>query len=76
MSIIVASKNYPIYSIDLTTQPKNIPKVKSNIILNVDFNKPVSPPSGSAEGTTCYIVLVSKCMLQYEPAKNKITKIN
>ena len=30
---------YPIYSLDLSDQPKRISDAKSNIILSVDFNK-------------------------------------
>jgi len=67
---------YPIYSVDLTNQPESISNVKSKIILHVDFNKTVSAPSGSNEGTICYIVVVSNCMLHYKPAKNKITQVN
>jgi hypothetical protein len=66
---------YPIYSADLTEQPENISNVKSNIMLHVDFNKDVSAPSGSDEGTICYII-VSNCLFHYEPAKNKITQAN
>ena len=65
---------YPIYSVDLTDQPPT--NVKSNIVLHVDFNKSVSDPKGSNEATICYIVVVSHCMLRYEPDKNKITEIN
>jgi hypothetical protein len=51
--------------------------VKSNIILNVDFNEPVPAPTGNDEGTLCYITVVSKYLLLYEPNKNRITeKIN
>ena len=66
---------YPIYSVDLTMQPRDISNVKSNILLNVDFNKDVSEPSGADEGTICYIVVVSNCLLYYEPDRNKITRI-
>jgi len=67
---------YPTYSVDLTDQPQNISNVKSNIVLHVDFNKTVSNPTGSDEGTICYIFVVSNCMLRYEPDKNKITQVN
>ena len=67
---------YPIYSVDLAMQPENISNVKSNILLHADFNKAVSDPSGSAEGTICYTIEVSNCLLHYETAKNKITQIN
>jgi len=61
----------------LSDQPKRISDAKSNIILNVDFNKAVSAPSGTDEGTVCYIVVVLKYLLLYEPIKNRITeKIN
>jgi hypothetical protein len=50
--------------------------VKSNIILHVDFNNAVSEPSGTDEGTICYIVVLSDCLLRYEPDKNKITQVN
>ena len=68
---------YPIYSIDLTDQPKRISDAKINIILSVDFNKSVPAPSGTDEGTVCYIIVVSKYLLLFEPIKNRITeKIN
>jgi len=67
---------YPIYSVDLTNQPECISNAKSKITLHVNFNKPVSPPGGANEGTICYIVVVSNCMLHYETAKKKITKID
>ena len=66
---------YPIYNIDLTYQPQNISNIKSNIILNVDFNKTVSNPGGYDEGNICYIIVVSNCLLRYEPDKNKITPV-
>ena len=68
---------YPIYSTDLTDQPKRISDAKINIILSVDFNKSVPAPSGTDEGTVCYIIVVSKYLLLFEPIKNRITeKIN
>ena len=68
---------YPIYSIDLTDQPKRISGVKSNIILHIDFNKDVPAPTGTDKGTVCYVIVVSKYLLPYEPTKNRITeKIN
>ena len=50
--------------------------MKSNIILHVDFNEPVKDPTGSEEGTMCCIVILSNCLLRYEPNKNKITQVN
>jgi hypothetical protein len=68
---------YPIYSVDLSDQPKRISDAKSNIILNVDFNKVVPTLTGTDEGTVCYIIVVSRYLLLYEPIKNRITeKIN
>jgi hypothetical protein len=67
---------YPIYSVDLTDQPQNISNVKSNIVLHVHFNKTVYDSTGSDEGTVCYIVFVSNCLLRYEPDENKITQVN
>ena len=68
---------YAIYSVDLTDQLKRISDVKSNIILHVDFNKDVPAPTGTNEGTVCYVIVVSKYLLFYEPVKNRITeKIN
>ena len=67
---------YPIYSVNLMEQPQNISNVKSNIILHVDFNETVKDPDASGEGTICYIVVVSDCLLRYEPDKNKITQVN
>jgi hypothetical protein len=68
---------YPIYSIDLIHQPLRISDVKSNIILHVDFNKQIQEPTGSDEGTVCYVFVVPKYLLLYEPIENLITeKIN
>jgi len=67
---------YPIYSFDLTNQTESISNAKSKITLHVGFNKQVSPPGGANEGTICYIVVVPNCVVHYEPAKNKITKID
>jgi hypothetical protein len=64
---------YPIYSIDLTSQPQNVSGAKNSVILRAEFNTDVKGPSENDEGTLCYIVLVSKCMFCYEPSKNKIT---
>ena len=64
---------YPIYGVDLTIQLQNISDIKCNIILKFGFNEEVPDPSGSNEGTICYIVLVSYCLLLYKPAKSKIT---
>jgi hypothetical protein len=66
---------YPIYSIDLSDQPQRISDMKTNIILHVDFNKKVDEPTGSDEGTVCYINLISKYLLLYEPIKNRIIEI-
>jgi hypothetical protein len=60
----------------LSDQPQAISDAKSNIILHAEFNKPVSAPGVNEEGTVCYIVVVSNCVLLYEPAKNKITEKN
>ena len=49
---------------------------RKKYLLHVDFNKAVSDPSGSYEGTICHIVVVSNCLLHYEPYKNKITQVN
>jgi hypothetical protein len=67
---------YPIYSIDLSDQPRNISNVKSDIMLRVNFSKPIPALTGTEEGTTCYIILISNCSLLYEPAKNKIIEKN
>jgi hypothetical protein len=66
---------YPIYSIDLSSQPKRISDAKSNIVLNVDFNKTVKPPGDNDEGTICYVIVVSDYLLYYEPFKNKISDL-
>jgi hypothetical protein len=65
---------YQIYGIDLSDQPQSITSPKSNIILHVDFNKDISAPSGTDGVTNCYIVVVSKCLLRYDPYKNMITQ--
>jgi len=73
--VLKSFKNqYPIYSLDLSDQPKRISDAKSNIILNVDFNKTVPAPSGTDDGTVCFVVVVSKYLLLYEPIKNRITE--
>ena len=66
---------HPIYSIDLSNQPKRISDAKSNIVLNVAFNNPVIPPGDTDEGTICYVIMVSDYLLHYEPLKNKITDL-
>jgi len=66
---------YPIYSIDLSNQPKRISDAKSNIVLNVAFNNPVKQPGDTDEGTICYVIMVSDYLLHYEPLKNKITDL-
>jgi hypothetical protein len=67
---------YPIYSVDLTNQPEKMSGSKKKIMLHVDFSKAVSPLiSGTNEGTTWYIALLSDCILHYEPVKNKITQV-
>ena len=67
---------YPIYSIDLAEQPRKFSDVKSNIILHVDFNKTIPAPTETNEGTVCYIIVVSKNLLLYEPIKNRIAEKN
>jgi hypothetical protein len=65
---------FPIFSINLSNQPQTITNTKSNIILHAEFNNPIKEPTGTDEGTICYIILVSKHMLHYQPFKNKITQ--
>ena len=67
---------YSIYSVDLSDQTQKISDTTSNIILHVDFNKHIPEPTGTDEGTVCYIFVVSKYLLLYEPTKNKITETN
>jgi hypothetical protein len=66
--------DYPIFSIDLRYQPESISNTKSNIVLHVEFNKSIVAPTGNDEGTTCYIVLLSKSVLRYNPFKSKIAE--
>lgn len=42
-------KNRPLYVINLTRQPQNISESRNNIILHVDFDKNIEPPSGNNE---------------------------
>jgi hypothetical protein len=58
----------------LTALPRKISDVKSNIILHVDFNKTIPAPTGTDEGTVCYIIVGSKNLFLFEPIKNKITE--
>ena len=51
----------------ISDQPKDISDVKSNM-LNVDFNNDIP----ADRETICYII-VSNCVLHYEPTKNMIT---
>jgi hypothetical protein len=66
--------DYPIFSIDLRYQPESVSNTKNNIVLHVEFNKTIEPPTGNDEGTTCYIVLLSKSVLRYDPFKSKISE--
>lgn len=65
---------FPIFSIDLTNQPEGVSNTKNNIVLHVEFNNSIAAPTGNDEGTTCYIVLLSKCILCYDLFKSKITE--
>ena len=69
MNIKIFKSLYPIYSIDLTDLPRKVTDVKSNIILHVDVNKTVEAPTGTDERTVCYIIVVSKSLLLYDPIK-------
>jgi hypothetical protein len=62
-------KLYPIYSADLSDQSQIISSTKCNIILHVDFNKDISPPSGTNGGINCYIVVDSKYLCRHNPSK-------
>jgi hypothetical protein len=59
----------PIFSVELSNQPKKLFDVKSNTILHADFNKYIPEPTGTNEGRVCFIIAVSKYLLVYEPAK-------
>jgi hypothetical protein len=64
-------------SVELSNQPQKLSDVKCNIILHIEFNKHVQEPTGTNEGTVCYIIVVSKFLLIYKPAKIRITdKLN
>lgn len=56
---------FPIFSTDLTNQPEGVSNTKNNIVLHVEFNNSIAAPTGNDEGTTCYIVLLSRytCLL-------------
>jgi len=45
-----------------------------HIILHVDVNKTIPAPTGTEEGIVCYIIVVSKNLLLYDPIKNKVTE--
>jgi hypothetical protein len=74
VDIIDFKNKYPKHSVDSSDQLQIVSGVKSNITIHVDFNKSISAPSGTDEGTICYIVVVSKYLLPYEQAKNDIVK--
>ena len=63
---------FPIFSINLSKQLQSISSTKNNIVLRAEFNTLIKDPSGTEEGTICYIILVSIRELRYEPFKNKI----
>jgi hypothetical protein len=64
---------YPIYSIDLSNQPQKISGAQHSLTLNAHFNNDIQPPSNNDEGTFCYVIIISKCILRYEPDKSMIT---
>lgn len=65
-------KNRPLYVINLTRQPQNISESRNNIILHVDFDKSIDPPSGNKEGTIAYICMVSVSDFSYDIINNTI----
>lgn len=65
-------KGRPIYVIDLSRQPENISESRNNIILHVDFDKNIDPPSGNNEGTIAYICMVSLSEFSYDIINNTI----
>lgn len=65
---------FPIFSIKLVEQPESISCIKNNSILHAEFNNHVPETTGIDEGTICYIIIVSKCVLCYELTKNTITQ--
>jgi hypothetical protein len=66
---------FPIFSIKLVEQPESISCIKNNTVLHAEFNNHVPEPTGTDEGTICYIIIVSKCVLCYELTKNTNTRI-
>jgi inorganic pyrophosphatase/exopolyphosphatase len=67
---------YPIYSVDLTDQPRKITDTKSNIILRVEFNEHVQEPTGNDEGTVCYVVVDPNLCFFTNPLKIELLKKN
>lgn len=63
-----------IYAIDLTNHPENISGSTNNVILHVDFNKNVASPSSGADGTICYVCIVSANDFVYDIVKNTVTE--
>lgn len=64
----------PIFVIDLSRKPPSITNSKSNIVLHVDFNKNISAPTATTEGTICYVVIVSYKSLNYDIIKNVLNE--
>lgn len=59
----------PLYVTDTPTQPENIFNSKANII-NTDFSDALNLSTGTNNGTTIYIVIVSqKINLEYDIIK-------
>lgn len=63
-----------VYAIDMSNQPESIAAIKNKIILHVDFNKNISAPTSSSDGTICYICIVSAKIFQYDIINNTITE--
>lgn len=66
----------PLFVIDTTKQPENVPNSKNNIIINIDFQNALNLPSDSNIGTTAYVVVVSENILHYDIIRNDILEVN
>lgn len=65
--------NYPLIVLNMSLHPTNIDRLKSDIIIDLDFTSAVASPSGNT-GTTAYMVVVSVAYFTYDITRNIIRR--